>query len=129
MEFYQLLAGGAVVLIIYSILIYLLKKRWGLKGDSPTTYSKLHKDLRLGLAVVAILGILFIGFGQVDSQNRLPLLAIPFVVSVLLEALNIYMQIKHGENPKWIAISWISLFTMMGIFIATIIVWMTMSTN
>ncbi|WP_342526592.1 DUF4181 domain-containing protein [Chryseomicrobium sp. FSL W7-1435] len=123
MEFYQVVAVGAIFLITYLSIVFYLKRRWGLEGNPPQNYSKTHKSIRFGVSGVAIALILVVGLTQFNAERPFPIMTFPIIGFFFIELVNIYMQKKHGENPKWTVISWVTVAFVILMFIGAVYLW------
>jgi len=128
MEFYQVIAVGAIFLITYLSIVFYLKKRWGLEGNPPQNYSKSHKVIRFSVTGIAIALIFIVGFSQINKDSSFPFMFFPIIAFFIMELVNIYMQKKHGEDPKWTVISWVTVGFIVLLFIGAVYIWTTTAT-
>lgn len=125
MEFYEIVIAGALLLFAHLSIVFYLKRRWGLKGNPPQCYSKTHKVLRFSITGVAIALIFIVGLSQINEERPFPIMFFPIAAFFIIELVNIYMQKKHGENPKWTVISWVTVGFIVLLFIGAVYIWIT----
>lgn len=125
MEFYKIAVAATVLFFSYLIIVFYLKRKWGLEGNPPLAYSKTHKIIRFSITVLAVALILFFGLRSITEERPFPIMFFPIAAFFIIELVNIYMQKKHGENPKWAVISWVTVGFIVLLFIGAIYFWIT----
>ncbi|WP_392455663.1 DUF4181 domain-containing protein [Chryseomicrobium aureum] len=125
MEFHEIVIAGALLLFAHLSIVFYLKRRWGLEGNPPRSYSKAHKVIRFSITGGAIALILVVGLSQINEERPFPFMFFPIIGFFIMELVNIYMQKKHGENPKWTVISWVTVGFIVLLFIGAVYIWIT----
>lgn len=119
----NLLIIGGVIFLLFSILstiiYHVLKRKWELYEQPRSYYSSLHKTLHWSIVGIGIVGIVSLAFYNFSYQPISPvaLLIIWLVIFPANELLRVYMQKKHGEDPKWMYLSLYNFAMTVVIFI------------
>ena len=107
----NLLIIGGVSFLLFSILstiiYHVLKRKWELYEQPRSYYSSVHKKLHWSIVGIGIIGIVSLAFYNFSYQPISPvaLFLIWLVIFPVNELLRVYMQKKHGEDPKWMYLS------------------------